>query len=53
MAAIDRLNTKYFREVKILLAWCSNKRPSLLEDITDFAFYGMVKRECPSLIGVG
>ena len=39
MAAIDRLNTKYFREVKILLAWCSNKRPSLLENITDFAFY--------------
>ena len=38
MAAIDKLYTKYYSDARNLVAWLSNKRPSMLEDLYDWDF---------------
>ena len=38
MAAIDKLYTKYYSDARNLVAWLSNKRPSMLEDLYDWTF---------------
>ena len=38
MAAIDKLYTKYYSDARNLVAWLSNKRPSMLENLYDWIF---------------
>lgn len=38
MAAIDKLYTKYYSDARNLVAWLSNKRPSMFENLYDWAF---------------
>ena len=38
MAAIDKLYTKYYSDARNLVAWLSNKRPSMLEDLYSWTF---------------
>ena len=38
MAAIDKLYTKYYSDARNLVAWLSNERPSMLEDLYDWTF---------------